>query len=260
MTAPSRSINSTTVQVVDGVPQPRYASASGTSMAGPHAAAVLALVMQRFPYMTNEQALYTMFTTGRQNNTVNNATGTAVPNPARGQMVQVPDDRNGWNTVNLRDAFRGPGQLLGPVDLDTHGYSDVWSNDISDVAIRARQLQDAGEATAWAATKAAKGWINGLPADASDVDKSDYAIGARREQTRNARVYEGSLTKRGEGTLFLTGSETWHGATFASAPEAGSPSPRAAPPTTHASMPPATWRSTGRWRWTSRARSISGPC
>src|SRR3954454_440971 len=211
VTAPSRNINSTTVAVVDGVPQPRYQSASGTSMAGPHSAAALALIMQRFPYMTNEQALYTMFTTGRQNNTINDASGTAVQNPARGQMVQVPDTRNGWHTVNLRDAFKGPGQLLGPFDVDTRGHSDVWSNDISDVAIRARQQEDAAEAAAWKATKAAKGWTHGLPADASDVDRSDYATGTRREKARDARVYDGSLTKRGGGTLFLTGADTWHG-------------------------------------------------
>jgi hypothetical protein len=114
-------------------------------MAGPHSAAALALIMQRFPYLTNEQALYTMFTTGRQNNTINDAAGVAVPNPMRGQMVQTPDRRNGWHTPNLRDAFKGPGQLLGPSDIDTQGYSDVWSNDISDVAIGARRQEDADE-------------------------------------------------------------------------------------------------------------------
>jgi autotransporter-associated beta strand protein len=212
VTAPSNTINSTTVSVVDGVPQPRYGSASGTSMAGPHSAAALSLIMQRFPYLTNEQALYTMFTTGRQNNTVSDAAGVAVPNPTRGQMVQVPDRRNGWNTPNLGDAFKGPGQLLGRFDVDTQGYSDVWSNDISDVAIAARQQEDADEAAAWEATKVARGWTNGLPPDASDVDKSDFAIGTRRELARNARVYEGSLTKRGAGTLFLTGNNTWGGA------------------------------------------------
>jgi autotransporter-associated beta strand protein len=212
VTAPSRAINSTTVQVVNGVPQPRYGSSSGTSMAGPHSAAALALIMQRFPYLTNEQALYTMFTTGRQNNTINDAAGVAVPNPTRGQMVQTPDRRNGWHTPSLREAFKGPGQLLGPSDVDTQGYSDVWSNDISDVAIGARRQEDADEAAAWAATKVARGWTNGLPPDATDIDKSDFAIGTRREQARNARVYEGSLTKRGIGTLFLTGNDTWRGA------------------------------------------------
>ncbi len=193
------------------MPEPRYGSSSGTSMAGPHSAAVLSLVMQRFPYLTNTQALYTMFTTARQNNTISDATGAAVPNPTRGEMVQVPDRRNGWNTPNLGDAFKGPGQLLGPFDLDTQGYDDVWSNDISDVAIQARQQEDADEEAAWEATKVARGWTQGLPADATDIDKSDFAIGTRREQARDARVYEGSLTKRGVGTLFLTGSDTWHG-------------------------------------------------
>ena len=209
VTAPSRTINSTTVQVVDGVPQPRYGSASGTSMAGPHSAAALALIMQRFPYMTNRQALYTMFTTARQNSTTNDAAGTAVPNPTAGQMVQVPDRRNGWHTPSLREALKGPGQLLGPTDVDTHGYSDVWSNDISDVAIRARRQEDADEAAAWEATKIDKGWTHGPPADASDIDKSDFAIGTRREKARDARVYAGRLTKRGEGTLFITGDDTW---------------------------------------------------
>ena len=211
VTAPSRSINSTWVELVDGTPQARYRSASGTSMAGPHSAAALALIMQRFPYMTNEQALYTMFTTGRQNSTINDAQGNAIPNPTAGQIVQVPDARNGWNTVSLREAMRGPGQLLGPTDINTKGYSDVWSNDISDVAIRAREQEDAAEAAAWEATKADKGWTNGLPPNASDIDRSDFAIGTRREQARNQRVYEGSLTKRGEGTLILAGANSWHG-------------------------------------------------
>ncbi len=211
VTAPSRAINSTWVEVVDGVPRPTYRSASGTSMAGPHSAAALSLIMKRFPYLTNEQALYTMYTTGRQNSTINDASGAAVPNPTAGEMVQVPDRRNGWHTPNFRDAFKGPGQLLGPVKVDTHGYSDVWSNDISDVAIRAREQEDADEDAAWEATKAAKGWTHGLPRNASDIDKSDFAIGTRREKARKARIYEGSLTKSGKGTLFLTGDDTWHG-------------------------------------------------
>ena len=211
LTAPSRAINSTWVEVVDGVPQARYRSASGTSMAQPHSAAALTLIMQRFPYMTNEQALYTMFTTGRQNATINDAQGNAVPNPTAGQIVQVPDARNGWHTVSLREAMLGPGQLLGPTDINTKGYSDVWANDISDVAIRARQQEDATEAAAWEQTMIERGWTDGLPPDASEIDKFDFAIGTRRERARDHRVYEGSLIKRGGGTLFLAGDNTWHG-------------------------------------------------
>ena len=211
ITAPSRLINSTWVELVNGVPQARYRAASGTSMAGPHSAAALLLIMQRFPYMNNEQALHTMFTTGRQNATINDDAGNAVPNPTAGQIVQVPDARNGWHTVSLREAVKGPGQLLGRFDVDTRGISDVWSNDISDVAIRARQQEDAAEEAAWEATKVERGWTNGLPADASEIDKFDFAVGTRREQARQARVYEGSLVKRGGGTLFLTGNDTWQG-------------------------------------------------
>jgi uncharacterized Zn-binding protein involved in type VI secretion len=160
--------------------------------------------------MTNKQTLYTMFTTGRQNNTINDAAGTAVPNPTRGETVQVPDRRNGWPHIQPARSRQGPGHLLEPFDVDTHGYSDVWSNDISDVAIRARRQEDADEDAAWEATKVAKGWTNGLPPDASAVDASDFAIGTRREQARDARIYEASLTKRGAGTLILTGNDTWY--------------------------------------------------
>ena len=210
VTAPSRNINSTYWAQTNGVLRPTYASASGTSMAGPHSAAVLALIQQRFPYMTNSQTMQTMFTTGRQNATIGNP---AVQNPDRGKMVSVPDARNGWGTVNLRDAFKGPGQLLGPTTIDTKGYSDSWANDISDVAIRARQAEDAAEATAWAQTKADNGWTNGVPAAGSDQDRFDYATGERRAAARTARVYTGSLTKTGEGTLTLAGNETYTGVT-----------------------------------------------
>ena len=213
VTAPANNINSTTVQVVGGVPMARYGSSSGTSMAGPHSAAALSLIMKRFPYMTNTQALYTMFTTGRQNNTISDDAGAADSEPR-----SRPDGPGAGLAQRLEHgeparSVQGPGQLLGPTHIDTDGYSDAWSNDISDVAIRARQQEDVAEAAAWQATKVAKGWTNGLPPDASDIDKSDFAIGTRREEARNARVYAGSLSKRGHGTLFLTGNNSWQGRT-----------------------------------------------
>ena len=160
-------------------------------MSGPHSAAVLALILQRFPYMTNTQAHAHDVHDRAPERHDRDAGGPAAQNPTRGQIVQIPDIRNGWGTVSLREAMRGPGQLLGPTNIDTKGFSDVWSLDISDVAIRARQAEDAAEATAWAQKKIDKGWTNGVPDTASDQDKFDYATGVRREAARNARVYNG---------------------------------------------------------------------
>ena len=215
VTAPSNSINSTTVSVINGTPTATYGSLSGTSMAGPHSASSLNLVMQRFPYMTNDQALYTMYTTGRQNATISNAAGTAVPNPTAGQIVQVPDSRNGWGTISLRDAVRGPGQLFGRFTVNTHGFSDVWSNNISDVAIRARQQEDAAEDAAWQATGVTQSCVADLPAG-SALRQTDFAAGQARAAARATRTYTGQLVKQGDGTLFLTGANTYTGQTTVS--------------------------------------------
>jgi subtilase-type serine protease len=215
VTAPSNSINSTTVSVINGTPTATYGSLSGTSMAGPHSASSLNLVMQRFPYMTNDQALYTMFTTGRQNATISNASGTAVPNPTAGQMVQVPDSRNGWGTISLPDAIRGPGQFLGRFTVNTQGFSDVWSNNISDVAIKARQVEDAQENALWESSQVTNTCVLSLP-PGSTLGQTDFAAGQARAAARATRIYTGQLVKQGNGTLFLTGTNTYTGTTTVS--------------------------------------------
>ena len=96
--------------------------------------------------MTNEQAISVMRTTAIQNATINNAAGVQIVNPTAGQLVQVPDDRNGWGTVSLRYAMNGPGQFTGHFAVNTQGQNDTWSNNISDVAIRARKAEDQAEA------------------------------------------------------------------------------------------------------------------
>ncbi|HWZ70537.1 MAG TPA: S8 family serine peptidase [Casimicrobiaceae bacterium] len=214
VTAPSNSINSTTVSVINGTPTATYGSLSGTSMAGPHSASSLNLVTQRFPYMTNDQALYTMFTTGRQNATISNASGTAVPNPSAGQMVQVPDSRNGWGTISLVDAFRGPGQFLGRFTVNTQGFSDVWSNNISDVAIKARRQEDAAEDALWQSSQVTNTCVLSLP-PGSTLPQTDLAAGQARAAARATRLYTGQFVKQGNGTLFLTGANTYTGPTTA---------------------------------------------
>ncbi len=213
VTAPGNAINGSTVTVTNGVPSATYASLSGTSMAQPHATGALAVLMERFGYMSNEQVLDVLKTTAVQNATINNSAGIAVANPNAGKIVEVPDDRNGWGTVSLRNAVNGPGQFTGRFAVDTQGHSDTWSNNISDVAIRARRAEDQAEADAWAARKVEMGWQSGLPQDATTDQKVEYATGVAREAARNARVYAGSLDKLGAGTLVLSGNNSYTGGT-----------------------------------------------
>lgn len=213
MTAPGNAINGSTVTVSGGVPGATYSSLSGTSMAAPHASGALAVIMERFGYMTNAQALEVMKTTGVQNGTINNLAGTAIANPNAGKMTEVPDDRNGWGTVSLRNAMNGPGQFMGKFAVNTQGQNDTWSNNISDTAIKARKLEDQAEAVTWAATKTTKGWNNGLPPGASADDKAEYTMGFAREAARDTRVYTGSLAKSGEGILVLSGNNSYSGGT-----------------------------------------------
>ena len=213
VTAPGNAINGSNVSLVGGVPTAGFASLSGTSMAAPHVSGALGVVMERFSYMSNAQVVEVLKTTAVQNGTVNNALGVAVANPTAGQMTVVPDDRNGWGTVSLRNAMNGPGQFLGKFAVDTQGQNDTWSNNISDTAIKARKLEDQAEAETWNATKLARGWTNGLPAGASLDDQTEYTVGMAREAARNSRVYEGSLAKSGAGTLVLSGDNSYSGGT-----------------------------------------------
>jgi len=130
-------------------------------------------------------------------------------------MIQVPDSRNGWGTISLRDAFRGPGQLLGRFTVNTQGFSDVWSNNISDVAIKARQQEDAAEDALWQSSQVTNACVLSLP-PGSTLAQTDFAAGQARAAARATRIYTGQLVKQGDGTLFLTGANTYTGQTTAS--------------------------------------------
>lgn len=192
ISTPGALINST-------IPNGGYGVKSGTSMSAPHATGALALVMQRYPYMTNDQALQVLLTTSTQ---------------LDGSTTQAPNTTVGWGVPDLGRAMRGPGQLLGVMNVNlAAGQSDRWSNGISDQALIQRQAEDAAEHTAWQQTLKDKGWQNGLGANASQQDQTDYAVGAARDQAAANRAYAGSLIKSGAGTLVLTGDSTYRGAT-----------------------------------------------
>ncbi|WP_330205999.1 autotransporter serine peptidase EprS [Pseudomonas sp. AM14(2022)] len=192
ITTPGAKIDST-------IPGGDYAIKSGTSMAAPHATGALALVMERYPYMNNQQALEVLLTTATQ---------------LDGSVTDAPTERVGWGVANLNRAMRGPGQLLGAFDANlAAGQSDVWSNDISDKALIQRQREDLAEHSAWQQTLQDKGWQNGVPAGASQQDQTDYAVGMARDAAAATRVYQGSLIKSGAGRLLLTGDNTFRGPT-----------------------------------------------
>ena len=122
ITTPGRLINST-------MPGGGYANKSGTSMAAPHATGALALVMQRYPYLNNEQALQVLLTTATQ---------------LDGTPTGAPTDTVGWGVPDLGRAMHGPGQLLGRFEANLPaGLRDEWSNPISDSALLQRQAEDA---------------------------------------------------------------------------------------------------------------------
>lgn len=192
ITTPGAKIDST-------IPGGGYAIKSGTSMSAPHATGALALVMERYPYMNNQQALETLLTTATQ---------------LDGSVADAPTERVGWGVANLSRAMRGPGQLLGAFDANLGaGQSDVWSNDISDKALIQRQREDLAEHSAWQQTLQDKGWQNGVAAGASQQDQTDYAVGMAREAAAAGRLYQGSLIKSGAGHLVLSGDNTYRGPT-----------------------------------------------
>ncbi|WP_210249498.1 S8 family peptidase, partial [Methylobacterium sp. WL7] len=131
---------------VDLNKQSGYSTVNGTSMAAPHATGALAVIMQRYPYMTNQQARDVLLTTAYHRNAVD---GVPDANP------NAPNAIWGWGVIDLNKAMKGPGQFLGPVvaNLPT-GTSDTWSNDISEDALVQRKQENDAEAAAWPARKA----------------------------------------------------------------------------------------------------------
>ncbi|TDV60101.1 autotransporter serine protease [Pseudomonas sp. LP_7_YM] len=193
ITMPGRLIDST-------VPGGGYALKSGTSMSAPHATGALALVMERYPYMNNEQALQVLLTTATQ---------------LDGSITQAPNTSVGWGVANLERAMHGPGQLLGTFNANLGaGQSDVWSNGISDQALIQRQAEDQAEQAQWQQTLVSKGWQSGIASTASQQDQTDYAVGTARAAAAAQRQYQGSLIKSGAGRLILEGANTYRGDTL----------------------------------------------
>lgn len=247
MTAPGQNGYSSKVWGEDA-----YGESAGTSMATPFVSGAFAVIASRYTDMTAVQAREVMLTTAHHRNPDGsiidgwaNADGTM---PAEGEV----SDRMGWGVPDLEKGMYGPGQFFnGNFDYNMKTVKlDVWSNDISQVALDQRARED----IAWLKSVTEDGTIDGkvvvsdnpddykltntsngsANADGQDhnydlagVDNKNVTLEdamkwrleyyEKRAQSIRDKIangeYDGSLTKRGAGTLVMTGNNTYRGGT-----------------------------------------------
>lgn len=232
--APGNGIYSSTT---DDHGNPGYASWGGTSMAAPHVAGAMGVLMSRYDQMNALQVRDVMFTTANHKNADgSNMEGWTDVNGTVRKDGEV-SDRMGWGVPDLDKGMYGPGQFLGKFEYNMAKDSlDVWSNDISNVALDQRKAEDDAWMTATKnGTELAYGdIITGKDFVVKDGDgevtESDrishivgedekatllaaYAERAQAIQDKRANGYKGTLVKQGEGTLIMTGDNSYKGDT-----------------------------------------------
>lgn len=232
LTGPGQNGNTANIKGDD-----QYGGYSGTSMAAPFISGAFGVLASRYQDMSAVQVREVLLTTANHKN----ADGTDMEGwanvnkttPAEGEV----SDRTGWGVPDLEKGMYGLGQTLGKFDYNLRSELDVWSNDISQVALDQRYRED----IAWLKSVTEDGTIDGKvvvsdnPSDyklTNDYDLAGIAdknisledakkwrleyyekrAAAIRDKINNG-LYNGSIVKRGEGTLVMTGSNTYRGGT-----------------------------------------------
>ncbi|BEM55394.1 outer membrane autotransporter barrel domain-containing protein [Serratia marcescens] len=157
-----------------------YANKSGTSMAAPHVAGSVAVLMERFPYLNGAQVAEVLKTT---------ATDMGAPGI---------DALYGWGMINLGKAINGPGMLVTAEDIpeefripDPTGVAYGPTQFVVDLPGVGAVL-DQGKPT----ERVCSSDLCGLDFWSNDISG------------------HGGLTKQGIGTLVLTGNNTYAGPTL----------------------------------------------
>jgi subtilase-type serine protease len=153
-----------------------YANYNGTSMAAPHVAGSMAVLMERFPYMTGAQVASVLRTT---------ATDLGAPGV---------DALYGWGMINLRKGIDGPGMFVTGQDIPEEF-----------------RIQGAYGSSQFVADLPGIGTIidAGKPTERVCND-----VHCGLDVWRNDIAGHGGLTKQGIGTLVLTGANTYAGPTL----------------------------------------------
>ena len=143
------STPSNNVRTTSSASDNSYANSSGTSPATPVATAVMGVLLSRYPNMDARQVRELMFTTA--NNKMSDGVrflGTGQTSPSGASIAWtapdgLPDERWGWGIPDLAKGMYGPGQFLSPMTYNMNKAPlDVWSNDISQIAIKQRERED----------------------------------------------------------------------------------------------------------------------
>ncbi|WP_130364431.1 autotransporter serine protease, partial [Variibacter gotjawalensis] len=104
----------------------------GTSTAAPQVTGALGILMERYPYLGNEEVRTILLTTTKH---------------LGDGPVDTPNVKFGWGIPDLQKAMNGPSQLLGTFNANIPaGTVDLWSNGISQAALVQRKSDDVTEA------------------------------------------------------------------------------------------------------------------